>query len=462
MARLSPSLNPNHALAMSAFDAIKKGRSSIFKLPRKCLVLRDGADKSHNPRTDFGDIPALAQLIARHGIINPLRGTMNGKHLLVGHGERRLKAYDYAIEHKLFDPKKEPQKALIPVQPENFRAESSDLDRLIHHVVLNEAKPLDMFEKGRTIQRMMSEYGLDEEKVSGDLGFSITHVRDCLKLVNEAAPGLQDAVAAGKLAPTTAIDIVREEPNQQRQEEIVQEGAQKAEEAGSDRISAKHLPIAVGKKAQAARRKSADPFEGKDSTPDGPTSNHQGEYTAGIEEMQLKFTGHKSVHAYVLLALVGSTFHVGYRLKWPGKTKDDGFLQVWPSVNGITADTKFAAILRALQQIRSEYEVKDFKGKPEILESLDDRIVDAAAGAEVQFAHSVVGKSTPAAAPAAPPVNNPVIRDPVADLKEVIGAVAAKDAEKDRLKTAKKVLAFLLHKEDAKDLTKFILGIDPK
>lgn len=432
----------------SAIEGIHKGRSSLYKLERKHIALRPPKDPGSNPRTDFGDIEALAKLVAQHGIINPLDGTLEHKKFLVGHGERRLAAWDLAVEKGWLD-KKSP-KALIPVRSEGFTAGTADKDRLVHHVILNEAKPLDQFEKGRAFLRLIEDHAMKEKDVATELGFSITAVRDCLRLVRDAAPGVQDAVKDGKLSPTAAIDLVRETPDQQAQEEILEKGVQTAAAQGKDKVTAKHLPITTGKAAQASRRRGRDPFEGKDSTPNAPASNADGEFVENVTACQIALD-QSNVKATVLTAQVGGTFHIGWRVTIPGQGRGEGFIQVHPRVDGPTADTEPLAILRGLHQIRAEVELKTFKGKAGTLHEIDKHLMASAVSDVAE--PKKPGKAAPA---------NPVIkeRDPIADLKEIVGSIEQRDAEKDRLATAKKILAFLRGKVEGKDLTKYILGID--
>jgi ParB-like chromosome segregation protein Spo0J len=436
----------------SALDEIKEGRSSVYKLRRQHLDTRKEADTGRNPRNDFGDIEGLAQSIARHGIQSPLTGSMEGKTFMVGHGERRLAAYDFAVKNRLpsldgkpFNPKGD--LGLIPVKLEGLPSATADRDRLILHVVLNEGKPLNQFEKGIAMDRLMKEHQLDEKTVAEHLGYSVTAVRDCLRLVNGASEGVQAAVQDGKLSPTAAIELVREVPDKGSQDSILEKGIEAAEKEGKERVTAKHLPVETGKAAQQSRRRGATPFDGKESTPDSVMSNANGEYVENTTSCQIPLT-HKRVKATVITALVGATYHIGWRINWPGKAKGDGFLLVHPSTKGLTADTEDTAILLGLHQIRAEIEAKDFDGKPKVLEELDQRMN-----------HKAAEIPPP---PATPSIANPVIKptDRISELKEVVTAIEAKDAEKDRLKTAKNVLQFLRGKMEAKDLVKFIMGID--
>lgn len=430
----------------SAIEKFHKGRSNLYKLERKFLHLRPAKDAGSNPRIDFGDVEALARLIAKHGILVPLEGTMDGNKFMVGHGERRLAAWDLAVRKGWLDPKS--PEALIPVRSEGFTAASADRDRLIHHIILNEAKPLDQFEKGRAFDRMMKDHGMKEKQVAEEIGCTITAVRDALRLVNEAAPGVQDAVAHGKLSPTAAIDLVKETPDKDAQEEILRKGVEAAASAGKDKVTAKHLPIETGKQAQASRRRGSDPFAGKDSTPNAPVSNALGEYVGNVTSVQLDL-GPCKVSATVLLAVVGGTYHIGWKITIPEQGKNGGFILVHPKVSGPTADTEKLALLFATQQIRAEVELKNFKTKQDALNGLDEILIPNATAKKT----SAGGGSAPLA--------NPVIkeRDPIKELKEIIDAIPAGDAEKDRLKTSKQVLAFLKGKLEGKDLAKYILGI---
>lgn len=246
-------------------EEIAKGRTNLFSLTwRQCEpaveLIADNRTKL-NTRQDFGDIPEFAMSLI-DGVKETLLGYMgkNGK-FQITNGERRWLGAKWLEEKKSI-------KILLPIRREekSYTVTERNLDLLR----TNNGKPLEMIEKAAAMQRLLVD-GLTEKLIAEKAGCSVTHVTDCLTLLNDVAPEVQKEVRDGTVKASLAIDLARSVPDKERQVELVKEGKAKAEAAktiskgtkpGSRsirrvKVTAKHLAVETGKKAQAKKKKAA-------------------------------------------------------------------------------------------------------------------------------------------------------------------------------------------------------------
>lgn len=502
---------------MSPVQKYAKGRTNLFFVDPKKISIK------FNPREDFGDIEAMADSIGfkgegmkePRGVLQPLRCHIEDGELVLDDGERRLRGLKRAIEkHKL-----KGKKALAPIilQPQGH----TEKDTILQTLICNGGKPLNMMEQATSINRLLNEHKLSAEEIAIHTGVSVTHVRSCLKLT-ESAPELQDAVRKGTIAASLAIDIIRETPTIEGQREIFQQAEEAAKKANSERITAKHVPIATGKAAQEQRREAQDAKaaqtpapteeetptetteeppspeaddEGTPSTtteetstesdpePDKPRhrsgtsagvpfqdvqankaeTNAEGTYISQITEEPIAFTN-RGTKASVLYVESEGRFFFGYMIAWPGEKKGDGYLRVPPSRGGQSAEHLHEARLQAMQIIRGELETKNLKHKATVLQDIEDaiRAVPLPENAQV---HTPESPTTP---PPAEGLANPVIREepkaktPKEELADLIGSIQRKDAEPERYETLKATVKFLSGKISATQLCRYIMGMESK
>jgi len=249
-------------------EDIAKGRTNLFSLPwRDCepAVIDDaGRPVKLNTRQDFGNIAEFAASLA-DAIREPVLGYMgeNGK-FQITNGERRWRGVQWLEKHKSV-------KVLLPCVRESQGY--TDTDRNVDLLRTNNGKPLEMIEQAEAMIRLRQGYGgqasMSEKEIAHKAGCSPTHVANCLALLNDAAPEVQEAVRKGEMTGTLAVDLARSVPNKERQTEILEKGREKALETARPRavrgegatsptkktkVTAKHLSVATGKKAQSAKK----------------------------------------------------------------------------------------------------------------------------------------------------------------------------------------------------------------
>jgi ParB/RepB/Spo0J family partition protein len=256
-------------------EDIAKGRTNLFSLHwQKCEPAKLGTYPGKlNTRHDFGDLPEFALSLAE-GIKEPVLGYMgdNGK-FQITNGERRWRGAQWLEENKGI-------KILLPCMRESKGY--SDTDRNVDLLRTNNGKPLEMIEKAEAMKRL-SDAGMADKEIAQKAGCSITHVFDCLLLLN-TAPEVQSAVRKGEMKGTLAVDLAREVPDPEKQTEILEKGREKATaqkkkpvagvgDSGpaspmpattKPKITAKHLPVATGKKAAAQKRARAPSGDSND------------------------------------------------------------------------------------------------------------------------------------------------------------------------------------------------------
>lgn len=114
---------------------------------------------------------------------------------------------------------------------------SNEVDRLASQFSLNNSEGLSLLEQAEGLKRFL-KYGLSEAEVAKKIGKSVVHVKNCLKLLS-STPEVQQLVAEGKVAATTAIGTIKSNPAQA--EEILREAVVQAESEGKSKATAKHV-----------------------------------------------------------------------------------------------------------------------------------------------------------------------------------------------------------------------------
>ena len=254
-----------------------------------CDEESDGQGK-FNVRFDFGEIEHLASSILEAGRVNrPLDGRMgaDGK-FHVTDGERRL----LAVRHI---KKTTGTNILLPCKPEpsqrTAHGSTSGLpedQRIVQMLVGNSGKPFNLLEQGRAFARLVGA-GWNMKRIGTATGCSDTNVADCLRLVNETHPLLQELVVSGRMSATTAVEIVKSEPDIARQAIIGQEASENAGEG--KRITAAHVPVHIGKERHAAAKTEAAPH----TTPD-PVAPRPPELVT-VDKLMVEQTGSTGVQS---------------------------------------------------------------------------------------------------------------------------------------------------------------------
>lgn len=158
-----------------------------------------------------GDIAGLAQSIAEcDGIHIPLLARREGDQLVVLDGERRLRAAKMAG---------------LSVVPVIIKEESMSDAEVTHCQLVLDAQRVGLtpMERARAIDRLMTESGWSAAQVAVKLGLSAGNISKLLALL-VLPESVQQQVASGQLAMSTAYELAKV-PDDQDREQLIDEAA---------------------------------------------------------------------------------------------------------------------------------------------------------------------------------------------------------------------------------------------
>ena len=379
----------------------------LLRVPHSAVCV----EEDFNLRTDFGE--DLGPSILATGILSPVIGYRQDDTFMLVEGERRLRSLGRLLDAGQLttdDPR-----AQVP-----FLVKPAYADPLLRTKAMltfgSTGKPLTVSERAHGCVRLQA-LGLDNTEIAAAVGATPTHVADCLDLFSLVAPEILAAVDAGRCAATMALELARAVPDKAQQLEHFRAGEAAAKEAGHDRVTAKHLPVAIGKaavKKRAGVQKLGDvavcrvcnvlasatnePWPESDlcapcaATPaDGVTeddsTDHEGKIWKHLTT-EVPMPAESKAKVTLLLAFRAERWRYGYEVKWPGvfrpglkPSQQDGWKKELPNVSGPAADTQEKATLFAAQAARCELEVKDFASgdKPAALAALQ-AFIEASGG----------------------------------------------------------------------------------
>jgi ParB-like chromosome segregation protein Spo0J len=171
-------------------------RSDLLKVPSSLLRVKEG----FNIRTDYGDIPELAESAKVNGIIVPLRGYKDKENgievFIVTDGHRRTAALKLLLEQGV--------EVLVP-----FILESkgySDEQRILDMFIMNDGKSLMPLEQAEGVRRLIA-YGYSEKEIAGKLAKSEGYIRK-LNSLNNAPKQLRNLIEQGVISATLAIEAI--------------------------------------------------------------------------------------------------------------------------------------------------------------------------------------------------------------------------------------------------------------
>lgn len=105
---------------------------------------------------------------------------------------------------------------LVPCIPDKEKESSS---RVLGQVIFNSGKNLTPLEQGRLYKRVLAD-GWEVNAIAAHVGKSVMQVENCLSLVSSRA-SIQKLVEAKQISSTTAINVLRETPDERRAEQIL-------------------------------------------------------------------------------------------------------------------------------------------------------------------------------------------------------------------------------------------------
>lgn len=211
-------------------EAQRPKRLDMFSLRFDQIQIQDG----FNARYDMGELKELGEQILSAGrILQPLKGYKDGQTpdgrpvYTISDGHRRIAAY-MLVADKL------PEDFEIPLRPEPRGY--TDKDRTIDLIRSNEGKPLTMLEEAIVVQRLMTEHGMTVAEVVKTIGKTKMHVSNLVTLM-KAKPALHKQIRDGKVTATTVIEMLKQEPAEQVEQDVETAIAAKNKPDGKVKVS---------------------------------------------------------------------------------------------------------------------------------------------------------------------------------------------------------------------------------
>lgn len=140
----------------------------------------------HQPRTYFDEtkLAELTESIKEHGILQPLVVTQVGEHYELIAGERRLQAAKRAGLTEV--------PVIVRVASEQTKLELAIIENIQRH-------NLNPIEEGKAYQRLLHEFGMNQEEVARKMGKSRSTVANSVRLL-QLPVDMQRAVSEGKIS----------------------------------------------------------------------------------------------------------------------------------------------------------------------------------------------------------------------------------------------------------------------
>lgn len=180
-----------------------------------------------------------------NGQREPARGHMlsSGKFGLTTGKTRHIALSELAKEEDRFGV------ILVMPEPKGYTDQQRDLD----HITSNDGAPLLMQEQATIYKRFKDRDGLTVKQIHDRTGKTEQHIYDCLALLG-VAPEVQDAIANGKIAATTVVEITKKVEPELVTSTVTTSIAAAAME-GKSKATNRHVPKSAG--GGKSRRKKA-------------------------------------------------------------------------------------------------------------------------------------------------------------------------------------------------------------
>lgn len=213
--------------------------TEVFHLPHSALSVA----VDYNPREDFAEEHeeelALTILSAGRILVPLVVKKVTGESTVhLQDGERRWRAVG-----RLIRTGRVPADFPLPCISEPKHG-CTQVDRLLLPLMVNTGRPLNMIEKGRQYQRLLAQDGMTQAEIARRLpGTTKQAVSNAITLVEKGAEALLFMVRDAKLASTTALDIVKQHPDDPAaQIRLADEALVVAAESGRAHATPKDLP----------------------------------------------------------------------------------------------------------------------------------------------------------------------------------------------------------------------------
>lgn len=176
------------------------GRKDLFLLkPEDIFVDRSWNERNLERPNVKEHIAGLALSISKIGVQQPLTVARRGDKVLLTDGYCRMAAVKIAIEKHGADIKG------VPVRVEEKG--SNDADHVLSMLTRNDGLALTFAEQTRIVKRLIA-FGWDKKEIAEKTGRSLTHIDNCVMLL-EADQKIMQHLDDGKVSARFTLDILR-------------------------------------------------------------------------------------------------------------------------------------------------------------------------------------------------------------------------------------------------------------
>lgn len=203
------------------------------------LVIK--VDWDSNPRKDYGsdeEFNELCESIKSEGVKMPVTGYVSADgEVVLTHGFRRMKAVLSLIEQG------------VEITGIPFRTGTANMENiLLDHLVLNNGKPLTDIEIAETLSTLMNLMGREDyTTLAKKVGMPYQKVYRLVNFSKNASSQVKDAVLAGQMSITAAIELVNNSDSTIDQISTITELKDNAKASGKTKISTKNVAKVKGK-----------------------------------------------------------------------------------------------------------------------------------------------------------------------------------------------------------------------
>lgn len=263
----------------TGLKSISEGSSDIFKIdPRKLNIKPNWNSRDFADPANIQHINELALSISEVGVKEPLTVYWEDGKAWVSDGECRLRATMQAI-NVLNTPIK-----TVPCKAEDRYADEGE--RQFSQRIRNSGKPFTILEDAKLFKRLL-DLGWQQNDIAKKAGISPARVSQILEY-NSMPDGIKQNVLAGTVAPTVAMQAVKEHGTQA--EKVLKDALTIAKDEGKTKVMGKHVAEASGSETKVNIKTAVkDAFEysqvDNDSDPDNCIITMPMEHWKKISEM---------------------------------------------------------------------------------------------------------------------------------------------------------------------------------
>jgi ParB-like chromosome segregation protein Spo0J len=284
-------MTTKHEAVIGRFDALRVD-------PRK-LRVKDGYNvRDLDAAANRVSLDVLKESIReKGGVMTPLRVRAVAGETYIVEGHRRHKVVMELIGEGM------EIESVPAIMEERY---IDDAERTLGLILSNSGEPLSEPEKAEVVRRLFN-MGWSREKVQARLGYKTPQTIANFELWLSAPAEIKEAVRAGEVAYSTAVEITRKsDGDETKATETLQQARKTAKESGRKRVTGRSLPNEPkrGKRSAAAVETATAAKLARQDADKGAAPSYQVEKALALlsEAMTANYTPEVAAKSYVALS----------------------------------------------------------------------------------------------------------------------------------------------------------------